>query len=88
MRLAELPEGLTRISVGRYRGQFLATTPEGEQTDYAWVTELGGFWASGPCELTEITRRFGDGDYRVTAYSVDPPTLRWEIIVKGVRAAK
>jgi hypothetical protein len=26
VRLAELPEGLTRISVGRYRGQFLATT--------------------------------------------------------------
>jgi hypothetical protein len=86
-RLAELPEGLTRVSVGRYRGEFLATTPEGdEETAYAHVTELGGFLVSGPCELTEITRRFGAGDYRVTAYSIDPPTLRWEVIAKGLRA--
>jgi transcriptional regulator with XRE-family HTH domain len=87
-RLAELPEGLTRVSVGRYRGPFSSTTPEGDQKDYAWVVELGGFLVSGPCELTEITRRFGDGDYRVTAYCVDPPTLWWEVIVKGVRVAK
>jgi len=43
---------------------------------------------SGPCELTEITRRFGSGDYRVTAYSLEPPTLRWGVLVKGVRATK
>ncbi len=87
-RLAELPPGLTRISVGRYRGEFQAENPEGEPSFYAHITELGGFLTSGPCELTEITRRFGNGDYRVTAYSLEPPTLRWEVLVKGVRAAK
>jgi len=88
-RLAELPEGLTRVSVGRHRGEFLATTPEGnEEMAYAHVAELGGFLVSGPCELTEITHRFGDGNYRVTAYSIDPPTLRWEVIAEGVRAPK
>jgi hypothetical protein len=50
--------------------------------------ELGGFLVSGPCELTEITRRFGAGDYRVTAYSLEPPTLRWEVIAKGVHDDK
>jgi len=87
-RLAELPRGLTRISVGRYRGEFQAENPDGESSLYALVTELGGFVTSGPCELTEITRRFGSGDYRVTAYSLEPPTLRWEVLVKGLRATK
>lgn len=86
-RLAALPEGLTRISVGHYRGEFYATTPEGEQT-YAQIAELGGFLVSGACELTEITRRFGGGDYRVTAYSLEPPTLRWEVLAKGVHVAQ
>jgi transcriptional regulator with XRE-family HTH domain len=87
-RLAELPRGLTRISVGRYRGEFQSENPEGELAFYAHITELGGFLTSGPCELTEITRRFGSGDYRITAYSLEPPTLRWEVLVKGVRATK
>jgi len=83
-RLAALPEGLTRISVGRVRGTFEAQNPEGAHQDYAFIAELGGFLVSGPCELTELTRRFGAGDYRVTAYSLDPPTLRWEVLAKGV----
>jgi hypothetical protein len=62
-RLAELPRGLPRISVGRYRGEFQSENPEGEPSIYAHITELGGFLTSGPCELTEITRRFGNGDY-------------------------
>jgi len=88
VRLAELLHGLTRISVGRYRGEFQAENPEGGSSLYALVTELGGFLTSGPCELTEITRRFGSGDYRVIAYSLESPTLRWEVLVKGVRAAR
>jgi len=87
-RLAELPEGLTRISVGRVRGTFEAQNPEGEPQDFAFIAELGGFLVSGPCELTELTRRFGAGDYRVTAYSLDPPTLRWEVLAKGVPGPK
>lgn len=83
-RLAALPEGLTRISVGRVRGTFEAQNPEGAHQDYAFIAELGGFLVSGPCELAELTRRFGAGDYRVTAYSLDPPTLRWEVLAKGV----
>ena len=87
-RLAALPEGLTRISVGRVRGTFEAQNPEGEPQDFAFIAELGGFLVSGPCQLTEITRRFGAGDYRVTAYSLDPPTLRWEVLAKGVHVPK
>ncbi len=34
-----------------------------------------------------ITRRVGAGDYRVTAYQIDPPTLLWEVITTDVRAA-
>jgi len=87
-RLAALPEGLTRISVGRVRGTFEAQNPEGAHQDYAFIAELGGFLVSGPCELAELTRRFGAGDYRVTAYSLDPPTLRWEVLAKGVHGPK
>ena len=35
------------------------------------------------CDLEEVTRRFGPGNYRVTAYSFDPPGLRWEILSRG-----
>ena len=84
-RLAELPEGLTRVSVGRYRGEFQSENPEGDESYFAHVVELGGFLVAGPCELTEITRRFGPGSYRITAYRIDPPTLLWEVIATGVR---
>lgn len=33
---------------------------------------------------SEITDRYGKGDYRVTAYGFDPPELRWEVLVEGV----
>lgn len=86
-RLAALPATMVRISVGRYRGEYGAQNPEETYTDYAHITELGGFLVPGPCELTEITQRFGAGDYRVTAYQLEPPTLLWEVIAAGVRAA-
>lgn len=87
-RLAELPDGLVRISVGRYRGSFVSHDPEGgDEVSYAHIVELGGFLTSGPCTLTEITRRFGDGDYRITTYRLEPPTLLWEVIATGLRAA-
>lgn len=79
-RLADLRQGqLTRISVARFRGPF----QHGDHA-YAEVVELGGFHVSGPCEVAEITRRFGPGDYRVTAYGFDPPGLRWELLVDGI----
>jgi hypothetical protein len=76
-RLAALPAGeATRISVGRYRGAYF-------HGDYAYpeVVELGGFHVAGPCKVDEIERRYGAGDYRVTAFGFEPPGLRWELIV-------
>lgn len=82
-RLAELPEAeLTRISVGRSRGDF-----QHGELEFIEVVELGGFHVSGPCALEEITRRFGPGDYRITAYGFDPPGLRWELLVDGLQAS-
>ena len=80
-RLAALPESqLTRVSVARYRGSF----QHGDR-EFANVVELGGFIVCGPCDLDAITQRFGRGDYRVTAYGFEPPGLRWEILVEGLR---
>jgi AcrR family transcriptional regulator len=79
-RLAELPHGqLTRISVGRFRGGY----QHGEH-EYAEVLELGGFHVSGPCTAEEITRRFGSGGFRITAYGFDPACLRWEVFVEDL----
>ncbi len=76
-RLAELPCGqLTRISVGRYRGLY----QHGEH-EYAEIVELGGFHLSGPCGVEEITRRFGSGPFRITAYGFEPAGLRWELLL-------
>ena len=84
--LAELPHALTRISVGRYRGEYMATTPEDTDGSFAHISELGGFHVSGPCDPTVITERFGNGSYRVSAYGFDPPMLRWEVLVAGLAA--
>jgi hypothetical protein len=82
-RLSELPDGvLTRISVARFREEF----QHGEH-EYLRIDELGGFYISGPCRIEDITRRFGPGSYRVTAYGFDPPGLRWELLVEGLGAA-
>lgn len=79
-RLAQIPQGqLTRISVGRFRGLFVS-----DGVEYNEVVELGGFHVSGPCATHEITRRFGPGDYRVTAYGFDPPALCWELLVEAL----
>jgi hypothetical protein len=79
-RLGALPQGeATRISVGRWRGPAMCGD---DQQEYAWIIELGGFVVSGPCTTGEITRRYGPGSYRVSAYAFDPPGLRWEVLVK------
>ena len=81
-RLAALPEGeVTRISIGRWRGVYQAGD---DKADYAWILELGGFHASGPCTLAEVTRRFGPGSYRVTAYGFEPQGIRWEVLVEDL----
>src|SRR5262245_42672582 len=76
-RLGELPDGeMTRISIGRSRGDF----QHGER-EFIEIVELGGFHVAGPCSVDEITRRFGAGDYRITAYGFEPPSLRLELLV-------
>ena len=69
--------------IGRWRGVYQAGE---EKSDYAWIVELGGFHVSGPCTPTEVTRRFGHGSYRVTAYGFDPAGLRWEVLVEDLAA--
>ena len=84
-RLSALPGAqVTRISVSRWRGVY----PAGEdRAEFAWLVELGGFHVSGPCTADEVTRRFGPGSYRVTAYGFDPPGIRWEILVEDLHVA-
>jgi DNA-binding transcriptional MerR regulator len=81
-RLAALPsDEVTRVSVGRWRGAF----PAGEdQLDYAWINELGGFVVAGPCTADEVTRRYGRGSYRVSAYGFEPAGIRWEVLVEDL----
>jgi hypothetical protein len=79
-RLNDLPDGeMTRISVGRSRGDF-----QHGELEFIEIIELGGFHVGGPCTVDEITRRFGAGDYRITAYGFEPPGLRWELLVSGL----
>ena len=77
-----LPESqVTRISVGRWRGAL----PAGEdRADYAWIVELGGFHVAGPCTVNEITRRYGPGGYRITAYAFDGAGVRWEVLIEDL----
>jgi hypothetical protein len=84
-RLAELPpKETTRISVARYRDIFGGPDAGGDHAEFASVDELGGFLVFGPCESIEITKRFGGGDYRITAYGFEPSGLRWEALVMGL----
>lgn len=79
-RLAAIPQGtLTRISVARFRDIY-----DYDVHAYAVVNELGGFHVSGPCGIEEITRRFGPGTYRVTAYGFDPSAVMWELMVRDL----
>jgi hypothetical protein len=81
-KLAALPEReVTRVSVGRWRGIYQAGD---DKADYAWIVELGGFHVAGPCLLEEITRRYGPGNYRVSAYSPELGGLRWEVLVEDL----
>jgi hypothetical protein len=41
---------------------------------------------AGPCTSDQITRRYGPGNYRVTAYGFEPAGLRWEVLVKDLRS--
>jgi hypothetical protein len=80
--LSALPRGQpTRISVGRFRGPYVL-----EGVEYADIIELGGFIAHGPCTIDDIARRYGSGDYRITASGFERREMRWEMLVHGVTA--
>jgi hypothetical protein len=83
-RFSTLPTTeVTRISIGRWRGVY----PAGEdRANYAWIVELGGFHVSGPCTIDEIVRRYGSGNYRVTAYGFVPPAVQWEVLIEDLGA--
>ena len=76
--LAALPLGSnTRLSVARSLG----TNDYVDGEEVRRLVELGGFVVQGAIAVDEILRRYGRGDYRVTAYALDPPGLLWEVIV-------
>ncbi len=72
--LAALPEKQpTRISVARVVGEYVLPdgTDENNLIEYSNLAELGGFVVCGRSDLSEITCRFGAGEYRVSAYALD-----------------
>lgn len=80
--LAALPDKQpTRISVARTAGEYALPDPADPAcfTEYRNLTELGGFVVSGPTSISEITSRFGAGEYRIAAYGLEARGLRWEI---------
>jgi hypothetical protein len=82
--LSALPDNRsTRISVARVVGEYVLPDATDEAAtsfvEYRNVAELGGFIASGPIAVSEITSRFGAGEYRVSAYALDAPGLRWGV---------
>jgi hypothetical protein len=84
--LAALPEKQpTRISLARGLGEFIIPDDKDESStsfvEYRNLAELGGFVVSGPTSISEITRRVGAGEYRVSAYGLDVVGMRWEVFV-------
>ncbi len=60
-------------------GRRYARTPRTSITEYRNLTELGGFVVSGPTSISEITNRFGAGEYSIAAYGLEARGLRWEV---------
>jgi hypothetical protein len=84
--LAALPEKQpTRISLARGLGEYVIPDDQGASStsfvEYRNLAELGGFVVSGPTTISEIARRVGAGEYRVSAYGLDVPGMRWEVFV-------
>lgn len=67
----------TRISIARGFG-IIDYINDGE--DVRRLVELGGFIVQGPIGVDELLRRYGPGEYRVSAYALDQAGLLWEVI--------
>jgi len=80
--LDALPEHRsTRISVARVVGEYVIEC-DTNLVEYRNLAELGGFVVSGPVTVSEIAKRFGMGEYRISAYGLDAPGLRWEVFAE------
>ena len=71
----------TRISIARMVGEFVIPdeTSGNGFVEYRNLCELGGFDASGPISVADLIARVGAGEYRVSAYGIEPRGLRWEV---------
>jgi hypothetical protein len=67
----------TRISVARSLG---INDYINDGHEVRRLVELGGFVVQGPFAVDELLQRYGAGEYRVTAYALDPPGLLWEVL--------
>lgn len=75
--LAELPDGQpTRISAALCSTRLWSKEFKQKVPIY---DELGGFITHGPLEPTDIHERFGQGELRLTAYSLTEKRVLWEI---------
>jgi hypothetical protein len=79
--IAWLKSLATRLANG---GTMAWRLPGDDKADYAWIIELGGFHVSRSGSVDEITRRYGPGSYRITAYGFDPPGVRWELLIEDL----
>ncbi len=75
----------TRLSFARSLGLNDYINDEGDETRR--LVELGGFIVQGPIAVEELLRRYGPGEYRVSAYAFDPPGLIWEVITSIAKPA-
>ena len=78
--LASLPAGPTRLSIARDLGADFETGSGSTRH----LVELGGFVVFGPATIKQIVGRYGGGAFRITAYGLDPPGLRWEVLAQVV----
>jgi len=77
LMLAAIPLGPSvRISIARSLG--VNDYVDGGQVRR--LVELVGLVVQGPFSVDELLRRHGPGEYRVTAYGLEPFGLRFEVI--------
>jgi hypothetical protein len=63
--------------VARDLGDFYAESGEARN-----VVELGGLVVTGPVDAAILSRRYGKGPVRVTAYCLEPRGCLWEVLTE------
>jgi hypothetical protein len=78
--LASLPVGEpTRVSVARLVDDYEVAPG----VSHHELVELGGFVTHGPLTVRDLVLRYGQIAMRVTACTIDPVRVRWEILVEA-----